>query len=66
LRERGHEFNRNEDGTYDGREVLRTMAGELGRVEITRDQLDELIQYARDPANCESCNAGEACEFHHH
>jgi hypothetical protein len=64
LRDNGHRFSRNTDGTYDGREVFQVVAKLAGTVVIKGDEFDELIAYARDPRNCEECHAGRPCEFH--
>jgi hypothetical protein len=64
LRDNGHRFSRNTDGTYDGREVFQVVAKLAGTVEITDLDLAELVEYAKDPKNCETCHHGRQCEFH--
>ncbi len=66
LRDNAHQFKRNLDGRYDGREVFGAMAELLGRVVIPWDEFQTMVAFCADPSNCEDCIAGRMgdCEFH--
>jgi hypothetical protein len=47
IRGRAHQFERNSDGSYNGRTVFRTMAELLGTVEFGEAEWELLVAYAR-------------------